>query len=399
MRNRATLLRLTAIDLAVCVIGVLTITLQTLGQSDREPQSGGGAEYGRGDLMVNEGVGVGKLRLGDSAERIEQLLGEAEGGSEWHRRYPQLGLHIQLYEGKVYGMLFNERFPGTLLTSGLGIGDILADLERAYRPILERREVADHNAWNLDRILLVRRGGPQFEGGDASKIAYYDLGMYFFLDEHERIIRFGLSKYTGYALRSPDERVGAEATSAGVPTATRDERLARWKTSRIRDWGVRVGVGFAELEFGDPTAHVESLFGPPDSGSERSWSYRELGIKLALRDGRLSGFFFHEGRPKGLFFTGSFPGKLVDSGIGIGDGLEDVEAFYGAVLERRRVAYTSEVLPSRVLGVCQGCTAYSTGESSRVRYDDLGLYFDFDERERICGFGLTRARSPANSSD
>lgn len=396
VRSRATLLRLSPIELAVCVVGVLTSTLPVLGQSDRVARVAGGAE---GNWRVYEGVGLEELRLGDSAERIEHLLGEAEGGSEWSRRYRQLGLHIQLYEGKVYGMQFDDQFQGSLLTSGLGIGDTLADLEWAYGPILKVREVADHNAWNLDRILLVRRGGPQVERGDASKIAYYDLGMYFFLDEHERIMRFGLSKYTGYALRPANERFRQEAAHAGIPAATRDERVARWKASRIRNWDTRVGVGFAVLEFGDPTNYVESLLGPPDSGSEAVWNYRELGIKLVFRGGRVSAFFFFEGRPRGVFFTGSFPGRLVNSGIGIGDRLEDVEAFYGAVLERRPVAFTSEMLPSRVLGVCQGCTAYSTQESSRIRYTDIGLYFDFDERERIVGFGLNRARAPVKAED
>jgi len=392
MRNRGVVPDCIAIGFAAFVVWALLIELPALGQTDRMPR------IGQGDLVVYEGVGLGKLRLGDPAERVEQLLGKADGGSERHREYLQLGLHIQLHEDKVYTILFQDRFPGTLLTSGLRIGDTLLDLERAYGPILQRREVADHNAWTLDRILLVREAAPQSESGDASKIEFYDLGMAFFLDEQGRIVHFRLSKYTGYALRSPDERVRVDDARAGVPTATRDERLARWKASTIRDWGVRIGVGFAELEFGDPAARVESLLGPPDSGSERMWSYRELGIKLAFTDGRVSGFFFHEGRPK-LYFTGSFPGKLVESGIGIGDRLEDVEGFYGIVLERRRVKDTSETLPSRVLGVCDGCTAYSAGESSRLSYDDLYLYFNFDEQERIVGFGLSRACPSAKPAD
>lgn len=390
MCNYPLSLRRKRIGFAVCLVTVSTITLPAWSQSDSVSRLDRRSISRRIDLEVYEGVGVGKLRLGDPTETIERVLGEADAGSEHYRRYVQLGLYIQLYEGKVYTLTFDERFPGKLLTSGLGIGDTLADLEHAYGPVLERREVGDHNAWQLDRVLLVRQGGPQFQGGDGSKIEYYDLGMYFYLDEHQRILRFGLSKTTWYALRPAKEREGSNAVRVGVPSASREERDARWKASKIRDWGVREGVGFAGVEFDDPATHIEGLLGPPDTGSENAWRYRELGITVALNNGRASAFFFHEGRPTGLFFMGSFPGKLVASGIGVGDRLEDVEAFYGVVLDRQKVRSLAKSTPSRVLGVCQGCTAYSTGESSRLWYNDLGLYFDFDDRERIVGFGLTR---------
>ncbi len=366
--------------LAVCAVALSTNPI---------PASGQTAAVSYPDLIVYEGVGVGELRLGDPSEKIEQILGEADAGSEYSRKYHQIGLFIQLYKDKVYSLTFDKRFPGRLFTSELGIGDTLADLQGAYGPILERREVADHNAWRLDRILLVRRGGAQFKGGDASKVHYYDLGMYFYFDEQGRIHRFGVSKSTGYALRPAEERIPPSAPRPGLPSGTRDARARRWGARNRSDLRVYERVGFGDVEFGDSAARVEGLLGPPDAGSEAAWRYRQLGITVVFNKGRASAFFFYEGRPSGFFYTGSFEGKLAGSGVGVGDGLEDVEAFYGAVLRRQRGQSLSESVPSRVLLICQGCTAYSTGEAARLHYSDLGLFFDFDDRERIVAFGLT----------
>lgn len=367
--------------LAVCAVTLSTNPIPAFGQA---------AAVSRPDLIVYEGVGLGELRLGDPIQKIEQILGEADAGSEYYRKYHQIGLYIQLYEGKVYRLIFDKRFTGRLLTSELGMGDTLADLEWAYGPILERREVADHNAWRLDRILLVRKGGAQFKGGDASKLHYYDLGMYFYFDEQGRILRFGLSERTGYALRPPEERIPRNASRPGLPSGARGGRARPWQTWNRPDLSVHERVGFGDVEFGDPAARVEAFLGPPDAGSEAAWRYRELGITVAFDEGRASAFFFHEGHPSGSFYTGSFAGKLAASGVGIGDHLEDVEAFYGAVLERQRVQSLSKLAPSRVLLVCQGCTAYTTGNAARLYYRDLGLYFDFDDRERIVAFGVTQ---------
>lgn len=356
----------------------------------------------RPELIVYEGVGVGELQLGDPTSKVEQVLGEADAGSEHHREYRRIGLYVQLSHDKVYHLIFHPSFPGILFSSELGIGDTLADVQRAYGPILERREVVDHNAWRLDRVLLVRRGGPQFKGGDASKLHYYDLGMYFYFDEHERIYRFGLSDRTEYALRPSRERLQSHAAPPGRPRRARDDGDRRRLEWNPPAWGVREGIGFGDARFGDAAARIEALLGPPDGGSEVDWRYRKLGLTVGFAQGRASSFFFREGRASGSYFTGSFPGKLVASGIGIGDHLKDVEAFYGAALGRQRVKSLSESTPSRVLSVCEGCPAYAFGEVARLHYRDLELYFDFDDTQRVTAFGLTgkprgaRWTAPAN---
>lgn len=125
-------------------------------------------------------------------------MGEAGGGSEWSLRYMDSGMEVRLCNGKVRGFSFYKSFRGRLYASGLRIGDSLEDMEAVYGEVLKDRKVNDLCDWMLDRVLLIRRGGPQWEGGPVAKLYYYDAGLYVFFDEGYRVSGFGLNKKTDY---------------------------------------------------------------------------------------------------------------------------------------------------------------------------------------------------------
>jgi len=382
-------LQMTHVDPAKCgfsgILAICTVTLamhpaSSHGQYDVARGSDSHRARPQPDLTVYEGVGVGQLQLGDPAENLDQILGDADAGSENHRKYSKIGLTVQLCEGKVFRISFHKAFAGRLFTSGLRMGSSLEEVERSYGPILERREVQDHNAWTLDRVLLIRRNGPQSKEGPCSKLHYYDLGMYFYFDEHGLVCAFGLSRRTGYALRAPEERIPLDGPRPGVPSFRPPEPVVSRGTWDTHDLRVHEGVGLGDLEFGDPADRVESVLGPPDSGSEGGWHYPRLGITVALVEGRAWAFYF----------SNRFAGKLVGTGLGIGDHLEDVEAAYGEALGRREVESLSDWTLDRVLLVCEACKGNSQKSVARLRYGKVGLYLDFDKDDRVVAFGLTR---------
>ena len=148
---------------------------------------------------VYEGVGFAGVEFGNTAEQVEDLLGEAKGGSEHSLKYKNSRMGLCLCGGKVKHFNFHQDFKGTLYTSGLGIGHTLGDVEAAYGEIPKERLVDELCAWRLDRTLLIRRGGPQDGDGAVSKLHYYDAGVYFLFGEDGRIVGFGLFRKTNYA--------------------------------------------------------------------------------------------------------------------------------------------------------------------------------------------------------
>ena len=150
---------------------------------------------------VYEGMGFAGVEFGDSVERVEEVLGEPGGGSEHSLRYLDSGLEIRLYDGKVRGFSFYRRFRGKLFVSELGMGDTLENVQEAYGELAGERSVKELTDWTLDKTLLVRRDGPKRDGEAVSKLSYYDAGLYFFFDEQDQIVGFGVNRETNYARR------------------------------------------------------------------------------------------------------------------------------------------------------------------------------------------------------
>lgn len=155
---------------------------------------------------VYEGAGFAGVDFGDSPERVEEVMGEATGGSYHEIRYLYGGVTVRLRERKVIGFSFSSRFRGKLFTSELGVGATLEEVESAYGELVGEREVKKLTGWTLDGTLLVRRGGPGFKGGPIWKLCYNDAGICFFFDEQHRVSGFGVNRKTGYADRFAEER-------------------------------------------------------------------------------------------------------------------------------------------------------------------------------------------------
>ena len=185
---------------------VLTIGLSAPGNSDpcapRDTEPDGPYLA----FPVEEGVGFAGVELDDPAERVEEVLGEAGGGCEHSLRYPESCVSFCLCGGKVRVIHFLPGFRGRLVKSALGMGDTLEAVEEAYGEITKEREVDELCGWQLDRTLLIRRGGAMPDDPTVAKVYYYEAGVYFQFDEQYQVYEFGLFRKTGYAHRQNDAR-------------------------------------------------------------------------------------------------------------------------------------------------------------------------------------------------
>lgn len=156
------------------------------------------------------------------------------------------------------------------------------------------------------------------------------------------------------------------------------------------------GVGFADVTFGNTAKQVEDFLGEATGGSEHSLKYANSRMCLCLCGGKVKHFNFHEG----------FKGTLHASGLGMGHTLAQVEAAYGTVPNERLVDELCSWRLDRTLLVRRGGPQEADGAVSKLHYYDAGVYFLFDEDERIVGFGLFRKtryagadQSPDSSRD
>lgn len=319
------------------------------------------------EKTVYEGVGFASVTFGDSAEHVEEILGEAKGGSAYTLRYMGSAMEVRLRDGKVCGFSFYRGFRGSLFRSGLGVGDSVAAVEEAYGEAHNVRHVDELTDWTLDRTLLIRRGGPKYEGGPASKLRYPDVGMCFFFDSDDRVRGFWMFRKTGYADRDPE--------AARVEGHAQEEDT--FEDLYLED-PVHEGVGFGGVEFGDTAERVESVLGEAEGGCEHGLRYLNGGVRVVLRDAKVSGFCFRKG----------FRGVLSTSGLGIGDSLEDAVEAYGQILKEREVDDLCDWDLDRTLLIRRGGPKCPKAPASKLHYYDAGIRFDFDLDDRIIGFGM-----------
>lgn len=261
------------------------------------------------DAAVVPGEGFAGVHFGDSANDVERKLGEPNSADETARMYGWQGFEVKLYDGRVAWFTFYPQFRGRLADSGLGIDDTLADIERAYGSIVTRREVDELWGWSLHRVLLLRRNGPAAVSGILARLCYLDRGVCFYLDGDERIVGF---------------LVGPKRP---VSTNDRTNRPGMSKTAWYAIQPIGEREGFAGIRFGDSPARVEEVLGNASSGSDNDRRFTNPDIRAAFEDGRL----------RSLRFGEDFRGRLSETGIRMGDTVEDVLTAYGEALAQREV--------------------------------------------------------------
>jgi hypothetical protein len=356
------MLRYTAcrLQLAIAVLTIVGFASASPVEPNRDQTEAKPTPWINAPVVLGEGFAG--VRFGDPTDEAERTLGEPDSGYETARTYGRQGFEVKLYGGRVTSFSFYRNFRGRLVDSGIAMGDSLADVQRAYGSILERREVDVLWDWTLHRVLLVRRDGPVKATGILSRLCYEDRGLCFYLDSDDRIVVF---------LIEPKR-----------PVSTKEEKnpAAVSEPAWFAIEPIREREGFAGVRFGDSPARVEEVLGDASCGSDTHRHFTNPDIQAAFEDGRLLSLRFGE----------DFRGRLSESGIGMGDTVEDVLDAYGEPLGRREVEKLSAWNLDQVLIKQRSTPGSHVCIVSKLMYRDAGIEFSFDKDDRVAAILLSQ---------
>ena len=127
-------------------------------------------------------------------------------------------------------------------------------------------------------------------------------------------------------------------------------------------------LGLQGIEFNSTREQVEAVLGPPEGGSEHYITYDSSGIQVC----------FCGDRVKDIHFEAAFRGKLFESGLGIGNDLDEVIAAYGELKEEKVVDSVCGWMLDRVLLV-HADPVPADEPAYKLSYYDQGLFFLFDD--------------------
>ncbi|MGO8704037.1 MAG: hypothetical protein ACLQVA_09465 [Candidatus Brocadiia bacterium] len=145
--------------------------------------------WAKTDDAVREGIGWGDAVVGKTRQQIAQTFGVPEvSETNWYSYRSRRGIDFLFGPDAGDGVTevrFNAAFAGRgKLSTGIGIGNSLADVQLAYGPIIETRSVAPGSqSRDLRSKVLYRMPG-------TAKLVYGSTGVLFWFDASDRVSQF-----------------------------------------------------------------------------------------------------------------------------------------------------------------------------------------------------------------
>ncbi len=219
---------------------------------------------------VEEGVGLGAVRIGATQEDVKAALGTPENNDpNWLVYKRSRGIDVVFSDGRTANEIrFNPGFQGRF-RSGVGIGSSIQQVVTAYGQPLETRNVAK-GAKNVfdDRVFYRWPGG--------GRLHYKQRGVLFWFDDRGTVSQFVIGRPTAAAPPLP-----AAVPQGGVPPKTRVSLTRPYPESypgadthrmslqfAVQELARQVGLGYNRAKSDENIGSTARMWVTPDIENE-----------------------------------------------------------------------------------------------------------------------------------